>query len=100
MKKLTYSLLALVVLGYFPLVAHSSAVEIPKRISDVERITVSELQQLQAKEPVLIIDTRAPGQWIRAKDKIPGAVRIVSHDDVKQLKKDFAPDHAIVTYCT
>lgn len=68
MKKITYSSLALLLLCFFYLIGNSSAAEVPKRLSDVQRITVSELQQLQKQEPVVIIDTRAPGQWIRAKD--------------------------------
>ena len=100
MKKITYFRLSLFLLCFFSLIGNSSAAEVPKRIADVQRITVSELQQLQAKEAVVIIDTRAPGQWVRAKDKIPGAIRVVSHDDLTQLKQQVSADQAIVTYCT
>ena len=71
-----------------------------KRLSDVERITVEQLQQLQAREPVVIIDTRAPGQWIRATGKIPGAIRLATRDDLLTLRDKAGPDTAIVTYCT
>lgn len=76
------------------------AQQIPKRLSDVQRITVTELQQLQVKEPVVIVDTRAPGQWLQAKDKLPGAIRVTSYDDLVKLKNDVPAHHAIVTYCT
>jgi hypothetical protein len=77
-----------------------TAQNIPTRIADVERMTIAELQRLQTQEPVLIIDTRAPGQWVRAKDKIPGAIRLNSLDDLDKFKKEVPPDRAIVTYCT
>ncbi len=40
------------------------AANIPKHISDVQRITIAEFQALQASgETVVIIDTRTPSQW-------------------------------------
>lgn len=77
-----------------------TAFAIPERISDVERITVAEFVKLQKTDKVVVIDTRAPGQWLRAKDKIPGAIRLKSFDDLDQFKKDVPRDQAIVTYCT
>lgn len=78
----------------------SWATDIPKRLSDVKRITVEELKALQQKEAVVIIDTRAPGQWARAQDKVPGALRLQSHSDLNQFKEQVPVDQAIVTYCT
>ena len=78
----------------------SLAAELPKSLSEVKRITLAELQQMQAREPVIIIDTRAPGQWMQAKDKVPGAIRVTSGDDLVKLKKEIPADHAVVTYCT
>ncbi len=77
-----------------------SAQSIPTRIADVKRISVDELRRLQAREPVLIIDTRAPGQWVRAKDKLPGAIRLTALDDMRKFAQDIPADRAIVTYCT
>ncbi|WP_321392586.1 rhodanese-like domain-containing protein [uncultured Desulfuromusa sp.] len=62
---------------------------------------MTELQDLQAESKmVVIIDTRTPGQWKNAKDKIPGAIRINSQSDLQKLKADIPPDTEIVTYCT
>lgn len=77
------------------------AADPPKRPNDVKRITLTELQDLQAESKmVVIIDTRTPGQWKNAKDKIPGAIRINSQRDLQKLKADIPPDTEIVTYCT
>jgi len=77
------------------------AVETPKRPADVQRITIADLQVLQASgAPVVIIDTRTPGQWQRAKDKIPGAIRLTSNSDLQKLKEEVPADTEIVPYCT
>lgn len=77
------------------------AADPPKRLSDVKRITITELQELQAgSEMVVIIDTRTPGQWQRATDKIPEAIRIDSQSALQKLKVEVPPDREIVTYCT
>jgi 3-mercaptopyruvate sulfurtransferase SseA len=88
------------VLLFFVCLGNSFAIDIPKRISDVKRITVAEVKQLQQQENIVIVDTRAPGQWIRAKDKAPGAKRVQSHDDLARFKLEVPRDKAIVTYCT
>ena len=72
----------------------------PPQISDVPRITVSELVEMQKSGPVLIIDTRAPGQWKQAKDMVPGAMRVTSREQLQQLRDKYPPDMPIVTYCT
>ena len=77
------------------------AADIPKRTRDVQRINITEFQTLQnSGKTIVIIDTRTPGQWQRAKDKIPGAVRVSSNADLQKLKTEVPPDTEIVTYCT
>ena len=83
------------------LVSGAMATDIPKRPSDVQRITIADFQTLQASgKPVVIIDTRTPAQWQRATDKIPGAIRVTSNNELQQLKSEVPPDTEIVTYCT
>ncbi len=91
---------SLTVILCLALIGTTVAAGIPKNIDDVPRITMTELQELQTKESVLIIDTRAPGQWSQAKDKIPGAVRVANQEDLLKLKEEVAPNTPIVTYCT
>ncbi len=77
------------------------AAESPKRPGDVERITIADFQTLQSSgKKVVIIDTRSSSQWQRAKDKIPGATRVTSLEDLQKLKNEVPPDTEIVTYCT
>ena len=77
------------------------AVNIPNSSSDIQRITIAELQTLQASgETVIFIDTRNPSQWQRAKDKIPGAIRVTTQNELQTLQSEASPDTEIVTYCT
>ena len=77
------------------------AAGIPKHSSDIQRITIAEVQTLQASgETVIIIDTRRPSQWQHAKDKIPGAIRVTTKIELQKLQSDASPDTEIVTYCT
>ena len=95
--------LRLVLITLFSLIFISSAMaaDIPKRPNDVQRITIADFQTLQASgKPVVIIDTRTPGQWQRAADKIPGAIRVTSNNELQKLKSEVPPDTEIVTYCT
>lgn len=85
---------------FFVCLNNSIAIEIPKRISDVKRITAAEVKELWQQEKVVVVDTRAPGQWLRAKDKAPGAIRVQSHQDLEQFKQEIPLDRAIVIYCT
>jgi len=86
---------------FFTSLSSAIAADIPKHLSDVVRITIPELQDLQAGgEMVIIVDTRTPGQWQRATDKIPGAIRIDSQSALQKLKAEVALDTEIVTYCT
>jgi len=77
------------------------AAEIPKKSSDIQRITVADFQTLQTSgKTVVVIDTRSSGQWQRAKDKIPGATRVTTLEDLQKLKNEIPLDTEIVTYCT
>ncbi|WP_029917095.1 rhodanese-like domain-containing protein [Pelobacter seleniigenes] len=78
----------------------AAAAKIPAQPEDVPRISVTDLQQMQAAEQVIIIDTRTEGQWQQAKDKIPGAIRLSSQSDLARLQETLTPDTALVTYCT
>lgn len=97
-RVLIIALLTIMMFAAFIGVGYSA--DIPKRLSDVERITVEKTSQLMQKEEVVIVDTRAPGQWVRAKDKMPGAIRIQNMGDLTRLKETVPSDRAIVTYCT
>lgn len=93
--------LFLLIFFIFASLSNAIAADIPKRSSDVKRITMTELQDLQAgNQRVVIIDTRTPGQWQQAADKIPGAIRIDSQSALQKLKTDIPLDTEIVTYCT
>ncbi len=93
--------LTLTILICLTLFGTAMAVDIPKHASDIPRITVAEFQKLQASgETVIIIDTRRPSQWQRAKDKIPGAIRVTTRQELRKLQSESTPDTEIVTYCT
>ncbi|SEA57317.1 Rhodanese-like domain-containing protein [Desulfuromusa kysingii] len=85
----------------FALLGNAIAIEIPERPGDVKRISMTEFQALLASnEIVIIIDTRTPGQWQQAADKIPGAIRIDSQSALQKFKAEVPPATEIVTYCT
>ena len=95
---LRFSLMAFLFLIFF---STAMAANIPKRPADVQRITIAEFQELQASgKTVIVVDTRRPSQWQRAKVKIPGAIRVTSKNDLQKLKSEVPPDTEIVTYCT
>ncbi len=101
MLTITPARLILVTVFCLTFTCSAIAAEIPTRPADVQRITIAELQALQAShEPVIMVDTRTPGQWQRATDKIPGAIRIDSQSALKKLKAEVPPNTEIVTYCT
>ena len=92
---------AIISLFALSFISSPMAADIPKRPNDVQRITIADFQTLQASgKPVVIIDTRTPGQWQRAADKIPGAIRVTSNSELQQLKSEVPPDTEIITYCT
>ena len=93
--------LTLTILICLTLFGTAMAVDIPKNSSEIPRITVAEFQRLQASgETVIIIDTRRSSQWQRAEDKIPGAIRVTTQQELRKLQSESTPDTEIVTYCT
>lgn len=69
--------------------------------TQVSRITVEEVQTMLATgEEVVFIDTRNSGQWAKAKDKIPGALRLTNNRELADFSKEHPDSTAIVTYCT
>lgn len=77
-----------------------AAADLPTSPDQVPRTNVVEVQQLQAQETVIFVDTRTPGQWQGATSKIPGAMRITTQAELDRFKQDVPPGTAIVTYCT
>ena len=67
---------------------------------DIPRISAADAQQMQSHEEVIFIDTRRPEQWQQATDKIKGAIRITTYNDLYALQKAIPLDRAIVAYCT
>ncbi len=66
-----------------------------------QRISIANVQKIQTNgEDILFIDTRTNLQWSRADKKLPGAVRLASARDIRELVKSYPPDTPIVTYCT
>ncbi len=90
----------LIMIWAVAMLATAGAAEVELQNKDVPRITAAELQQLQTREAVTIIDTRRPDQWQQATDKIPGAIRVTTYAQLFDLKKIIKTDSAIVTYCT
>ncbi len=82
------------------LAASGSSAEVPTSPADIPRLTVTGLQELQGRESVLFIDTRTPGQWQRATDKIVGAARLTSQTDLERFVQTVPPHTPIVVYCT
>ena len=69
-------------------------------VDDVARITPVELSARIAKgEMVVVVDVRSSGSYERSAVKIRGAVR-VSLNDLGKMSSGFAPDSALVFYCT
>jgi rhodanese-related sulfurtransferase len=84
------------------LILSSSAAlaSIPAHPDQVPRINVADLRALQSQQSVVFVDTRTPGQWQQAVDKIPGAQRITSQAEFDEFKRTVPADTAVVTYCT
>lgn len=66
----------------------------------IPRINVVDLRALQSQQSVVFVDTRTPGQWQQAVDKIPGALRISSLAELDEFKRTVPTDTTVVTYCT
>ena len=84
------------------LMLSSSAVSatIPAHPDQVSRINVVDLLALQRQQSVVFVDTRTPGQWQQAVDKIPGAQRITTQAELDEFKRTVPTDTVVVTYCT
>ncbi|MFO7812247.1 MAG: hypothetical protein R6V21_04720 [Pelovirga sp.] len=74
--------------------------ETPTHPDQVPRINVVDLRALQSQQSVVFVDTRTPGQWQQAVDKIPGARRITSQAEFDEFKRTVPSDTVVVTYCT
>jgi hypothetical protein len=75
------------------------ATDLPQTSDQIARISVSELLQLLEDEPVVIVDARIPRAWKRAGNKIPGAIRLDTPEQIAQLTDTSAHQQAIVLYC-
>lgn len=72
----------------------------PTHPDQVQRINIIDLLALQRQQSVIFVDTRTPGQWQQAVDKIPGALRITSQAEFDEFKRTVPGDTVVVTYCT
>lgn len=72
----------------------------PAHPDQVPRINVVDLRDMQGQQSVVFVDTRTPGQWQQAVDKIPGARRITSQAELDEFKRTVPTDTVVVTYCT
>src|SRR5262245_19287838 len=73
-----------------------------KQVAQVreDRISVDELKRkLDAKEEIVIIDTRKGSAWIGSLVKIKGAIHITL-DELEAKMNEFPRDKQIVAYCT
>jgi 3-mercaptopyruvate sulfurtransferase SseA len=91
---LTFVLVCLLLL---PLTA--LAADVSQTSDQVARISVSELLQLMAEESVVIVDARVPRAWKRAGNKIPGAIRLDTAEQISELAEVTTHQQAIVLYC-
>ncbi len=66
----------------------------------IPRINVVDLSALQGRQSVVFVDTRTPGQWQQAVDKISGALRVTSQTELDEFKRTVPTDTTVVTYCT
>lgn len=67
---------------------------------DPLRITPEELaRRLERGDPLTIVDARSAEAWSKAREQIPGSVR-VSPDDADAAIASVPRDREVVTYCT
>jgi len=90
----TFALATLLLLP-FPGVAAS----LPQTAEQIPRISVEELLELMKQEPVVVIDTRVIRAWKRAGNKIPGAIRLDTAEEIAHFAETTARQQAIVLYC-
>jgi len=75
------------------------AADQPQTNDQVARINVNELLQLMENEPVVIVDARVSRAWKRAGNKIPGAIRLDTPEQITQFIENTSCQQAIVLYC-
>ncbi len=91
---LVFSITCLLLLPFPTLAADQ-----PQTNDQVARISVIELLQLIENEPVSIVDARVSRAWKRAGNKIPGAIRLDTPEQVTQFTETTSRQQAIVLYC-
>jgi len=77
----------------------AAAVEREEENVPADRITIEHLKRkMDAKEKIVIIDTRKGGAWIGASVKIKGA-RHITADELETQMKTLPRNREIVAYC-
>jgi len=90
----TFALATLLLLPF-----SSVAANLPQTVDQIPRISVEELLELMEQEPVVVIDARITRAWNRAGNKIPGAIRLDTEEEITQFAETTAHQQAIVIYC-
>ncbi len=67
--------------------------------SDVNRITMEELNGRLGEPNLIVVDVRARGDWSRSDSKIKGAVRVEPRD-AGFLTSQYGKDKTLVFYCS
>lgn len=78
---------------------HAGAADLPQTSDQVARIKVRELVQLMGEEPVVIVDARIPRAWKRAGNKVPGAIRLSTPEQIARFAETTSRRQTIVLYC-
>jgi rhodanese-related sulfurtransferase len=67
---------------------------------EAPRISAEELAQLlESKDPPLVLDVRARGQYAQDDGQIPGSVRVLP-DQIQEWASTAVRDRRVVAYCT
>jgi len=73
----------------------------PTELRTFPRVTVAELQQwMAAGEALFFVDARSVASWDTATTKVPGALRVPPHEDIKPYLDQIPQDRRVVIYCT
>lgn len=75
------------------------ATNVPQNTDQIARISVEEFQKLMEREPVVIVDARVTRAWKRAGNKIPGAIRLDTAEQITRFAETTTRQQAIVLYC-
>jgi hypothetical protein len=68
-------------------------------LPEPSRVTVEQVKQwMDQGEPLFFLDSRAAGDWVVAKTKVPGALR-VPPTDVEPYLSQIPRDRRIIVYC-